>query len=390
MDLQRLRVVDNHCHLFLPDRETKSFETYWTLSRLPIPEGHLKNLMSYRMVVRELGRLLLSNPEEEEERILSTRKRLYTEDPTGYVGRLFDDAAIDAMIIDTGVPNLRNYGYVITMEEFDAFIPAKVKKMNVVRLETILDPLLDNKDLSFTGLVSSFEANLTRSVKEHNAVALKTAIAYETGLDIEKISKRTAANAYETCRVKRDPGRRAEKRLRDHLFRLALELCIRLDVPMQIHTGVGDAPVCDLRKANPLLLFSTLGEEPLRSVRIVLLHGGYPYLAETGSLANMYPNVWVDLSEMIPFAGAGLETRLVQLLEMAPVTKVLYGSDCYYIPEIAWFSAIHFKRCLGRVLDRFVEYGMISAGDVLVIASSILSDNACRLYGLELKGSIGH
>ena len=64
MNLSRYKVIDSHCHLLLPEKETKQFEEYWSLSRLQIESKHLKNLMNYRLVVQELGRLLLGNPDE--------------------------------------------------------------------------------------------------------------------------------------------------------------------------------------------------------------------------------------------------------------------------------------------------------------------------------------
>ena len=162
-----------------------------------------------------------------------------------------------------------------------------------------------------------------------------------------------------------------------------LEKCIQHDIPIQVHTGVGDAPVLDLRRANPLHLFAILGDDYFRKGKIVLLHGGYPYLAEARSMVNMYPNLWVDLSEVIPFASIGLERRLMELLEMAPTTKILYGSDCCYIPEIAWFSAIYFKRCLGKVLDGLVTDGLMAPDHAATTAAQILSENARELYKLS-------
>lgn len=382
MNLSKYKVIDNHCHLFLPEKEIKSFEQYWTLSRLQIHSTHLRNLLNYRLVVRELGRLLLNNVEESEENILEARKKLYGNDPTGYIKMLFDDAVIETVLLDTGVPNLKNYGYTIPVELFGKLLPLNTITRCIVRVEPIIDGFFEKKDLTFHEFITSFEQELEENIQLQEAVALKTAISYETGIEIGRVTNQEASKAYTAFRKNRDPHRNAEKQIRDYLFRASLEKCIQHDIPVQIHTGIGDAPVHDLRRANPLLLFQTLRDKHLQQAKIVLLHGGYPYLAETASLVNMYPNIWVDLSEMIPFASLGVIRRLYELFEMAPITKIVYGSDCYHIPEIAWFSAIYFKRCLGKVLSELVSERIVSSDYARFIAARILSENARELYKL--------
>ena len=128
--------------------------------------------------------------------------------------------------------------------------------------------------------------------------------------------------------------------MRDFLVFQTLEACLRHDIPLQLHTGVGDSPIIDLRNSNPLLLINILKDEHFGKAKIVLVHAGYPYTAEAGYLANNYPNVFIDVSEMNPFASIGIEPKLLELMEMAPLTKLFYGSDGYNIPELFWFSAV--------------------------------------------------
>lgn len=389
MDLSKDRVIDSHCHPFLPERETKRFEQYWSLSRYSwslsgsqIDPKHLKNMINYKLMLKELGRFLLGNSDETEGKIVATRKKLYSEDPAGYIKMLFKDAGIETVLLDTGVPNIENYGYTIPVEVFGKLIPSNIKKRCIVRIEPIIYGLFQKEDLVFDEFVTTFEQELEENIKAQQAVALKTTIAYNTGIEIEKVTRREASRAYAAYRKNKDDERRVEKQIRDYLVLISLEKCIKHDIPMQVHTGVGDAPVHDLRGANPLLLFKIIGDEHFQQVKIVLVHGGYPYLAESGSLVNMYPNVWLDLSTVIPFASLGVARCLTELFEMAPITKIMYGSDCWNIPEISWFSAVYFKKSLGKILKELVHEDVISTDYAKFVATRILSENARELYKL--------
>jgi predicted TIM-barrel fold metal-dependent hydrolase len=138
----------------------------------------------------------------------------------------------------------------------------------------------------------------------------------------------------------------------------------------------------DLRIANPAHLYGLLQDERTRGAKLVLTHGGYPYVEEAAFLTSAYPNVYLDLSETIPFTSVGMKNRLIGLLEMAPTTKIMYGSDGFNVPEIHWFAAVQTKRALTAVLGEFTEHGECSEEDALRIARGFLADNVRRLYRL--------
>ncbi len=148
---------------------------------------------------------------------------------------------------------------------------------------------------------------------------------------------------------------------------------------------MGDSPAIDLRASNPLHLLEVVADNELREARIVLLHSGYPYVREAGYLANSYQNVYVDLSEMIPFASIGAKTCILQLLEMAPVTKLMYGSDGFGVPEIFWIGGLIGKEALAAALQELIERRAIDEDYAHSAARQILQGNALRLYRLTLN-----
>ena len=110
------------------------------------------------------------------------------------------------------------------------------------------------------------------------------------------------------------------KALRDHLLLRAFRLAVDLDVPFQIHTGIGDRDIV-LERCNPALLDSVLKREPYREAKVILIHT-YPYVAEASWMAAALPNVWMGLSEGIPFATTAVDRILATALELAPVNRV--------------------------------------------------------------------
>jgi predicted TIM-barrel fold metal-dependent hydrolase len=68
---------------------------------------------------------------------------------------------------------------------------------------------------------------------------------------------------------------------------------------------------------------------------------------------------------------------------MAPLSKVVYGSDGYALPEIAYTSAKLGKRALGQVLDGLVADGFLDGVEARDAARLILADNARELYRLD-------
>jgi predicted TIM-barrel fold metal-dependent hydrolase len=143
---------------------------------------------------------------------------------------------------------------------------------------------------------------------------------------------------------------------------------------VQMHTGYGDRDL-DLVLANPALLRPLLEQTRFEALRLVLLHASYPYTREASYLAAVYPQVYVDFSEVNPMLPHRQLTRVLEeLLALSPYTKLLYGSDAWGIPDWIWLGARTGRRALAAAL--------VGVPGVDAIARRILRDNARELYGL--------
>jgi predicted TIM-barrel fold metal-dependent hydrolase len=114
------------------------------------------------------------------------------------------------------------------------------------------------------------------------------------------------------------------------------------------------------------------------------VHGGYPYCTEAGYITSIYPQVFLDLSLMIPWSSIGVARRIRETLETAPTTKVMYASDGIMVPELFWISAHNGRRALGSVLDGFIEDDLIDEPDAWEIARDVLYRTASRVYGVTI------
>lgn len=387
VDLSQYPVVDNHCHPFLPWKEDKEFHQFFNLSTINIPKLHGENIILYRKVMKELSKVLTCPFDFHE--ILKKRKEEYSSKPSDYIAKLFNAAKIDTLLLDTGYPSEEYTGYSVPLEDFQKLVKCNLRC--IYRLELLLFRLFQ-KSPPFDEMLKKYVESIEHAIKTDKYVGLKSVIAYVFGLRDLKQDERSAREAYERLKEKRlltvplaekDPKAiKDEKILRDYLVCLGIEKSIDLDVPFQIHTGIGDSPYIDVRDANPLHLFEVIADEKLGKAKLVLVHAGYPFVEEAGYLANNFPNVYIDLSEMFPFVATGMKNTVLQLLYMAPTTKIMYGSDGYNIPELFWISAIWGKKAISDALDDLVISEAIDEDYAYKTGRLILSENAIKLYNL--------
>ena len=387
LDLSSSPLVDGHCHPFLPEREDADFLKLFTASTLAVPRRDSEHTLLCLLTMAKLA-VLLGCPNEIES-ILKARKKLYSADPKAYVSKLFKAGKIDTLVLDDGYPSQENSGYSIPLDYFRALTDCRIKSL--CRIETLLYELF-REQLRFPEMLNQYEQGLEDSVKTDGDVGFKSAIAYVFGLRIVKVDEGAAKKVYARLIRKKlltvplfekDAKTIHDERiLRNFLLVKSIEKSIKLNVPFQIHTGFGESPHIDLREVNPLHLLEILSDPELSKAKIVLVHAGYPFIEETGYLANSYPNVYVDLSQVVPFASIGVKDKILRLLEMAPTTKVMYGSDATNIPELYWISAIWGKASLEAALQELINSRIVDEQSAYKIAEQILSRNATELYGL--------
>ena len=376
LDITSIPVVDNHCHPVLLNQHMDAlrFRSYCTEASDPsFAEKHVPNTVYYLWLLRQMATFY--GCERNEDDILAARSRLGADT---LLEHLLRAANIDTLILDPAYP-LSSACY--TPERMGQLGHCRAVKM--LRLETLMQELiLDYSD--FDEVIERF-ADQVRHVHEHGYCALKSIVAYRTGLNIAEWSKDEAATSFLEARTQASEQgqlRIAHKPLIDYLLHIAFQQAAEQQLPIQFHTGYGDSDT-DMRLGNPLQLREVLERKDYHSMAVVLLHESYPYCQLGAYLAAIYPHVYFDLSYTIPFLDK-LEmlafTR--QALSIAPASKLMFSTDGIHLPEMHWAGALRGRSIIGQVLDEMIDADEIDEDQGYDIAQQILHDTAYAVYKL--------
>jgi hypothetical protein len=374
LDLSAVPIVDQHCHSLLRNQpaDDAAFRNHLTETYFPeIARDHVQHSLVYHWAIRELASFLGCEPNAD---AVHTARR---ERGVGQLAReIAERGTFRTWLIDTG------YGADTTfnLDELRAMVPVQIHE--IVRLEPLIERLILEAD-TFDGFLDAYRGALA-DLRGSGYIAMKSVIAYRTGLQVESVDRATAAAAFGSVH---DAGRRdgslriASKPLLDFLIVAAVEESARQEVPIQFHTGLGD-PDLDLTRVDPAAL-RLIFSDAYRAAPIVLLHSGYPYARSMAYLAAMFPNVYADFGEVQLFvAGGDLRAVVRELVGLAPASKILFSTDASLIPELYWLGAQAGRRALGQVFDEHIAEGIVDERTALDMADMILWRNAERVYGL--------
>ena len=128
--------------------------------------------------------------------------------------------------------------------------------------------------------------------------------------------------------------------LGDRIYEPYLALAEEFDAPASVHMGVGPPgvsfdPCCRgfrVGLGNPAVLEDALNRHP--TLRVNVMHGGWPYLQETIALLFVYPQVNVDLGAIDwALPRAEFHAYLAALVRAGFGRRIMFGSDQMYWPE---------------------------------------------------------
>lgn len=145
-----------------------------------------------------------------------------------------------------------------------------------------------------------------------------------------------------------------------------------LDIPVCIHTGMSFPgitqywPKFRVSLGNPLLLEEFLNHHP--KLRVWMAHGGFPFLAETIGILNVYPQVYIDISTINwLWPREGFYSYLKELIKSGFEKRIMFGSD-----QMTWPDAI------GMAVEAIEQADFLSEKQ----KRDILYNNAARFLKL--------
>jgi len=246
----------------------------------------------------------------------------------------------------------------------------------VLRVEQVVETLVPQAD-SPHALLADFRERLW--ARAADAVALKTVVAYRSGLDVPGECPADGEAARAAAGWLRAGGARlTDPVLHAWVVHEATRAGAELGLPLQFHTGFGDEDL-HLREVDPLLLTDFLRATKDSGVEVVLLHC-WPFHRNAAYLAHVFDHVSVDIGLTLPFVGVRADDVLAEALELAPFDSVLYSSDGNVLPELHHLGAVLWRHHFGRLLDSWLADDVIDVDDAERLAFGVGADNAVRLH----------
>jgi predicted TIM-barrel fold metal-dependent hydrolase len=282
------------------------------------------------------------------------------------------------MLVDNGFVTAESF----TLPEQEQAIG--IRQQQIIRLETVAEGLIagssDPREW-FRAVRAELRAGVGRG-----AVGVKTICAYRATLKLQPVDTDVLGVAFSATRLRAERGEHTrlsgDTLCHALLFEAALE-CRELDVPLQVHCGFGD-PDEDLAETSPLGLRPLFTEPDYRGLRVALLHC-YPYHRDAAYLCSVFPDVYMDLSLTIPFAGLEGGRAMREALGLCPTSKLLYASDASRYPEVFFVAASAHREALATALGELVDdHQILSIAAAADAGRQVLAENARRIY--KLKG----
>lgn len=354
--------------------------------------AQLRSTLFVHCLVQEMSKFLRCKPTLAH--VVAARNEYTRGGYWQYVNDLFASVHLEDALVQSGLGALSAWtSPEPAFAEFASHLHARVHPVVTAGAGSLLE-----EDISFADFVLRYRAGLVEQAKRHGAVAFKTGVVKTTGADVQPVSFGEADTAWQQYRKLSAEQRRRVSKLvwRPECYKVLQDFIVwqccgvawELDVPLHVHAGSGESQTL-FSKEYPYRLENVVRypvELPQQPLQIVLLHAGYPYHGEAAYLTHIFPNVWFDMSILTPFTNRSLTERLLEVFEVAPLNKILYGSDCYHVPELSYLAAKWAKRSLGAALGTLVEAGTMSFDAAVAHARAILADNARRLHKIAVGG----
>ena len=101
-------------------------------------------------------------------------------------------------------------------------------------------------------------------------------------------------------------------------------------------------------------------------------------------MTHAFPNVYMDLSWVLPWTALGFGRNLSEVLEIGMHDKLMLGTGQHNYPEMSWLAAKLARQSLQRVLEEYIAKNLMDEAQAQVTAEDVLYCNAQRLYECKL------
>ena len=218
------------------------------------------------------------------------------------------------------------------------------------------------------------------------ATAVKSQIAYNRGLDFEKVPAELVEGVFKKITEKVQLKPEEAKMLQDHLFWFCVELADTHNLPVKLHLGYyagsNRMPVSRVEKnvaqAADLCILSP-------QTRFMFMHTAYPYGHDLISVAKQFTNAHVQTCWAWIIDPIGTKDFLKRYLVTAPSNKIhAFGGDYNVVENVVGHARIA-RNGVYAALSELVEEEYLSQDDALELVEPLLRGNGRRIFNLEQK-----
>ena len=412
-EIARIKAIDNHAHPLKyvaegekPDDEYDALPLE-AIEPFPLPvrlnPENAEFIGAWRLLYGYAHNDMDSAHVQE---LLATKQRLMRERGDGYPAWILDQLNIETMFAnrvamgrgltaprfrwvafdDALIFPLNNEAARRSNPDYRGFYPGEERLLKRYLADLKIKALPATLDEYLKAVVT---ATLEKQ-KRDGAVAIKFEAAYLRKLNFDDADEARARTVYEKFVKGAEPPAADYQNLQDFLFRYVAREAGRLGMAVHIHCLSGAGGYYRQSGSDPLLLESAFNDPTLRQTKFVVVHGGYPFTKQMGSLLSK-PNVYADFSAQTFFTyPRELSEILRNWLESYP-DKVLFGTDAFSFGpavdwgEVAWLSNTSARQALALALTGMMNDGEISREHAVELARMVLRENAGKLYGFGSK-----
>lgn len=235
----------------------------------------------------------------------------------------------------------------------------------------------------------SFVEDQLKEYRKRGAVGVKLWSAFFRSLSFRNGVESGAKEVFSKYSSKRKIKEEQYTKLQDFIAFKILSSCAELGLPVHVHVGFGLATkVISLGFSSPLNLENIVQHEDLEKLKVVLIHGGYPYVRESGSLAGMNDNVFIDFSWLpVLIPPHDLSYILREWIAWKLDEKLLFGTDAVDTPWatdelLCVYGAEQARDALTLALSGMVTDSLLTDEEATKIAERAMRENALEIYGL--------
>ncbi len=222
-------------------------------------------------------------------------------------------------------------------------------------------------NLTFDEFLAKMKEQIIQHIQS-GCVAIKSALAYDRGLDFIETKKENALKGF------MNPQADASdiKAFQDYVFYEICSIAAEYNVPLQCHTGLGQ-----LEKSNAMQMQEVICKNP--ETRFVLFHGSYPWIQDICALIHNHPNVYADICWLPIISGNACENLLKELIEVGTTDRITWGCDTWTSEE-SFGAMLAAKQIVSKVFAGYTDSCYLSLADAQDFIQQIFYGNAKKLY----------